>query len=428
MRGFDSFKVFLVILTIALLGLVLFVGVPGSGIPTVHDMRLGIDIKGGISTTLYPDLQEGKKPTQKELDSAIAVINNRLDNAKIFDRNVVAEIENGRIIVEIPYKPGEKDFNPQKAIDEIGKTALLTFQEVDENLKDEENRYKPTGKIVLEGKDVKDAFVSSDPETGSLVVSLQLKPEGKQKFADATLRLMKKPIAIFMDDVLISAPIVNSHITTGEAVITGSFTPEEASNLADTIRSGALPFRLVAKDLNSITPTLGESALAVAIRAGLVAFMLVCIFMLIFYRMPGLLADIALAGLVIIQLCVLTWLGVSVTLPGIAGIILSVGMGVDANIIILERIKEEIRAGKTLRAAIDMGFNKAFAAILDANVTTLISAIVLYNLGSGPIKGFAMTLFIGVFLSFFTSITASRIMLRSVSNLNLAKNRWLYGV
>lgn len=428
MRGFDSFKVFLVILTIALLGLVLFVGVPVSGIPTVHDMRLGIDIKGGISTTLYPDLQEGKKPTQKELDSAIAVINNRLDNAKIFDRNVVAEIENGRIIVEIPYKPGEKDFNPQKAIDEIGKTALLTFQEVDENLKDEENRYKPTGKIVLEGKDVKDAFVSSDPETGSLVVSLQLKPEGRQKFADATLRLMKKPIAIFMDDVLISAPIVNSHITTGEAVITGSFTPEEASNLADTIRSGALPFRLVAKDLNSITPTLGESALAVAIRAGLVAFMLVCIFMLIFYRMPGLLADIALAGLVIIQLCVLTWLGVSVTLPGIAGIILSVGMGVDANIIILERIKEEIRAGKTLRAAIDMGFNKAFAAILDANVTTLISAIVLYNLGSGPIKGFAMTLFIGVFLSFFTSITASRIMLRSVSNINLAKNRWLYGV
>lgn len=428
MRGFDGFKVFLVIIVIALLGLVQFVGIPGSGIPTVHDMRLGIDIKGGISTTLYPDLPDGRKPTQKELDSAIAVINNRLDNAKIFDRNVVPEIENGRIIVEIPYKPGEKDFNPQKAIDEIGKTALLTFQEVDEELKDEEGRYLPTGKIVIEGKDVDDAYVSSDPETGSLVVSLKLKPEGKQKFADATLRLMRKPIAIFMDDQLISAPIVNSHITTGEAIITGKFTPQEAAKLADTIRSGALPFRLVARDLNSITPTLGESALAVAIRAGLVAFIIVCIFMLVFYRMPGLLADIALAGLVIIQLCVLTWLGVSVTLPGIAGIILSVGMGVDANIIILERIKEEIRAGKTLRAAIDMGFNKAFAAILDANVTTLISAIVLYNLGSGPIKGFAMTLFTGVFLSFLTSVTASRIMLRSVSNIDFAKNRWLYGI
>ena len=428
MRGFDGFKVFLVIIVIALLGLVQFVGIPGLGIPTVHDMRLGIDIKGGISTTLYPGLPDGRKPTQKELDSAIAVINNRLDNAKIFDRNVVPEIENGRIIVEIPYKPGEKDFNPQKAIDEIGKTALLTFQEVDEELKDEEGRYLPTGKIVIEGKDVDDAYVSSDPETGSLVVSLKLKPEGKQKFADATLRLMRKPIAIFMDDQLISAPIVNSHITTGEAIITGKFTPQEAAKLADTIRSGALPFRLVARDLNSITPTLGESALAVAIRAGLVAFIIVCIFMLVFYRMPGLLADIALAGLVIIQLCVLTWLGVSVTLPGIAGIILSVGMGVDANIIILERIKEEIRAGKTLRAAIDMGFNKAFAAILDANVTTLISAIVLYNLGSGPIKGFAMTLFTGVFLSFLTSVTASRIMLRSVSNIDFAKNRWLYGI
>lgn len=429
MKGYNGLKFFLVIAVIAVLALVEFFGVSALGIPSIKDTRLGIDIKGGISTTLYPDLPSGERPTEKQLASARMVIENRLDSAGIFDRNVTTELENGRILVEIPYKPGEKDFNPQSAVDEIGKTALLTFQEVDESLKDATTGdYKPTGKIILQGEDVKDAGVSTDPQTGQIVVTLKLNPSGKDKFSEATGRLRDKKIAIFMDEQQIVAPTVNDQITNGEAIITGQRDAEEAGKLADTIRSGSLPFKLISKDLNSITPTLGEGALRVTTTAGIVAFLLVCLFMLFFYRLPGVLANIALCGLVIIQLCALTWFKISLTLPGIAGIILSVGMGVDANVIIFERIKEELRAGKTLRASIDLGFNRAFAAILDANVTTLISALVLYFLGTGAIKGFAITLAIGVFLSFFTALTASRILLKAVADVNLGKNKWLYGV
>jgi len=434
MRRSYGLKFFIVIVLIAILTYLAAFGAPSLGISGVSrdTTRLGIDIRGGISTTLYPDLPEGKKPTDKELDSARTVIENRLDNKGIFDRNITLEKENGRIIVEIPYKQGEKDLNPQKAVDEIGKTALLTFQEVDEDkfdgyLPNGRKNYLPTGKIIIEGKHVADAGVATDPQTGGVDVTLKLNAEGKDRFAEATGRLINKPIAIFMDDNLIIAPEVQSQITNGDARITGQRDATEAGELAATIRSGALPFRLVAKELNSITPVLGEGALQVAINAGIVAFILVFLFMLLYYRLPGMIANIALFGLVVLELCVITWLGATVTLPGIAGIILSVGMGVDANVIIFERIKEEIRSGKTLQAAIDVGFKRAFAAILDSNVTTLISAVVLYWLGTGPIKGFAVTLFIGVALSFLTAITASRIMLRAVANSSIAKNRWLYG-
>ena len=427
MRGNNGLKFFLVILVIAVLTYITAYGIPALGISGMSNMRLGTDIRGGISTTLYPDLPEGTTPTEKELGSARTVIEKRLDNQGIYDRNITTELDNGRIIVEIPYKPGEKDFNPQKAVDEIGKTALLTFQEVDENLKDEKGDYKPTGKIVIEGKHVVDAGVAPDPDTGATVVTLKLNAEGKDKFAEATGRLVGRPIAIFMDDQLIVAPNVQSKITAGEAIITGQRDAKEAGELAATIRAGALPFKLVARELNSITPTLGEGALRVTANAGIIAFIMVFMFMLIYYRLPGILANIALFGLVVIQLAFITWLKVSLTLPGIAGIILSIGMGVDANVIIFERIKEELKSGKTLKASIDLGFKRAFSAILDANVTTLISAVVLYWLGTGAIKGFAITLFIGVFLSFFTAITASRIMLRSMADVDIAKNKWLYG-
>lgn len=426
MKGNNWVKFILVILVIGVLSYLAFYG-QSVGVPSINEMRLGIDIKGGISTTLYADLPEGKKPTADELNSARAVIERRLDNKGIFDRNITTEYENNRIIVEIPYKAGEKNTNPQAAIDELGKTALLTFQEVDENLKDENGRYKPTGKIIIQGEQVSGTGVETDPQTGEVVVRLELNKEGTEKFAEATGRLLGKPIAIFMDENYIVAPTVQAHITNGVAVINGQRNAEEAGELADTIRSGALPFRLVARDLNSITPLLGEGALKVAINAGILAFILVFLFMLIYYRLPGILANIALFGLVITELCVLSWLGISLTLPGIAGIILSVGMGVDANVIIFERIKEELRSGKTLRAAIDVGFKRAFTAILDGNVTTLIVAVVLYWLGTGPIKGFAVTLGLGVALSFLTAITASRIMLKAISGINMAKNRWMYG-
>ncbi|MCX8130227.1 MAG: protein translocase subunit SecD [Clostridia bacterium] len=428
MRGSNGVKFFLVILIIGLLTYAVGFGVPALGIEDVNNLRFGTDIRGGISTTLYPDLKEGVKPTEKELASARTVIEKRLDAQGIYDRNITTENENGRIIVEIPYKPGEKDFNPQKAVDQIGKTALLTFQEVDESLVDEKGNYKPTKKIVIEGKHVNDAGVGTDPQTGQVVVTLDLNGEGRTRFAEATGRLLNQRIGIFMDDTLIVAPQVSAHITDGKAIINGQRDAKEAGELAATIRAGSLPFRLIAKDLNSITPTLGEGALKVTVTAGIFAFILIAFFMLIYYRLPGLFANIALFGLVIFQLLVLSLLDYSITLPGIAGIILSIGMGVDANVIIFERIREELRNGKTLRASIDVGFKRAFSAILDSNVTTMISAAVLYWLGTGPIKGFAVTLFLGVLLSFVTAITASRIMLKTAANFDITKHRWLYGV
>jgi preprotein translocase subunit SecD len=418
----------LVVVIIALLSYLAFDGGNAIGIPGIKDTRLGIDIKGGIYTTLYPDLPEGEKPGEEDLNSARRIIETRLESKGIFDKNITVEKESGRIIVEIPFAPGEEDFNPQKAIDEIGKTALLTFQEVDEEKVDEDGRYLPTGKVVVQGSDVKNAGVATNPDTGEVVVTLELHKEGAEKFAEATKRLYLKPIAIFMDDVLIVAPTVNSVITDGNAQITGQRTAKEAGQLADTIRAGALPFRMVAKELNSVSPILGEGALKVTIRAGIVAFILVALFMIIYYRLAGLIADIALVGLVVITLLMISAIGITLTLPGIAGIILSIGMGVDANVIIFERIKEELKNGKTIGAAVDDGFRRAFTAILDSNVTTILTAAVLYWLGSGPIKGFAITLGMGVALSFLTGVTATRIMLKSIVGSKFAKNPKLYGV
>lgn len=412
----------LVVLIIGLLTYLTFGGGQAIGIPGINNTRLGIDIKGGIYTTLYPDLPEGQKPTEDELNSARKIIETRLESKGIYDKNVTVEKENGRIIVEIPFAPGEEEFNPQTAIEEIGRTALLTFQEVDEEKVDENGNYLPTGKIVLEGKNVEDAGVAVDPDTRQVVVTLDLDDEGAKKFAEATERLLGERIAIFMDDVLIVAPIVNNVITDGKAIITGQRNEKEAAELAATIEAGALPFRMVAKEINSISPILGEGALKVTIRAGIVAFILIVLFMVINYRFAGLIAGISLFGLAIITLMSLVLLSISLTLPGIAGIILSIGMGVDANVIIFERIKEEIRSGKTVGASVEDGFKRAFSAIFDSNLTTILTAVILYWFGSGPVRGFAITLGLGVLFSFLTGVTATRIMLKSIVSTKVTKN------
>jgi len=422
------------LIIILLLGIMTYLAIYGSstlGIPGVNDIRLGIDIRGGVYAQFYPDVPL-EEITQSQVDAARRIIEERLDNKGIFDKNITVEYDKKRIIVEIPWKPGEAEFDPQATINELGETALLTFQEVDEELRDEYGRYLPTGKIIIQGDDVEEAVPQQLRDTGDIVVGLKLTSDAAERFAEATGRLVEKPIAIFMDDNLISAPIVSEKITGGNAYITlGGLSHQEkiseAKRLAETINAGALPFGLVTKDLKTISPILGEGALKVTINAGIVSFFLVFLFMLLNYRLPGLLANIALSWLVVLQLLAISTLRVSLTLPGIAGIILSIGMGVDSNIIIFERVKEELRSGKTLRASIDLGFKRAFTAILDSNITTLIAAAVLYWLGTGPIKGFAVTLTIGVLLSFFTAVTASRIMLKSVSSMDIAKHHWLYG-
>jgi preprotein translocase subunit SecD len=225
---------------------------------------------------------------------------------------------------------------------------------------------------------------------------------------------------------------VQDKIIGGDGIITmgaanSKETVAQSKDLAETINAGALPFNLTAVEKKSISPILGKNALNVSLKAGVVALLLVWLFMLVYYRLPGILANIALLLHTVIQIQFIAYNHITLTLPGIAGIILTIGMGVDANVIIFERIKEELKNGKTLRAAIDVGFKRAFAAILDANITTTITGLVLWYFGSGPVKSFAITLIIGVLLSFFTAITASRILLKSVSDVNIAKHRWLYG-
>ena len=291
----------------------------------------------------------------------------------------------------------------------------------------------PTNRKVLEGTDVVNAYPAQNPMTKGMEVVLELNDRGREAFAEATGRLIGQRIAIFMDDQFISAPVVQSHITEGNAVITlgnrdHDEAVKEAKELADTIRAGALPFKLEAKQVNAISPLLGRGALDVTIRAFIVAFLLICMFMILYYRLPGLIASIALFMLTIMTLNFVSWLGITLTLPGLAGIVLSVGMGVDANVIITERIKEELRSGKTIKTAIDLGFKRAFSAIVDGNVTTLIVAVILYFFGTGAMISFAYTLSIGVIVSFFTALTLTRTILNSVSDIDIARKTWLYGV
>jgi preprotein translocase subunit SecD len=435
MKGNDGIKFYTVVILTVIFALIAIYGftVPGFGwrIPGASDIPTGIDIRGGVHTILYPASTE--EVTQDQLDTAKQIIMNRLDNKNILDRTVTTDNVQKRIIVDIPWGKGETEFNPQATIKELGETALLTFQEVDENSKDDKSHYKPTGKIIIAGTDVVNAQPEPNPQ-GGMEVSLELTSEAAVKFEEATGRLINKPIGIFMDDRYISAPVVSTKIGGGKAVIT--LTPNksrsaqvaEAKELADTIRAGALPFKLESKEVNSISPTLGENALKVTLNAGIVAFILIFFFMLLVYRLPGIIANIALIAHTALVVLFFAWMNLTLTLPGIAGIILSIGMAVDANVIIFERIKDELRMGRTLRAAIDVGFHKAFSAVLDANVTTLISALVLLYFGSGPIKSFALTLLLGVILSFLTAVTASRMMLKAVADVDIAKRRWLYGV
>jgi preprotein translocase subunit SecD len=267
---------------------------------------------------------------------------------------------------------------------------------------------------------------------GTYDVQLTLSANGSKKFSAATGRLVGKPIAIFMDNKMISAPVVESQINTTTAVIemnnTTKSAAKEASKLADQIRGGALPIKLKAIQVNQISPILGMNALQKSIWAGIIAISLVFVFMLVYYRLPGLVADMGLFSFAVLNLLALAWIPfTNLTLPGIAGVILSIGMAVDANVIIFERVKEELKSEKTLKTSIDLGFKRAMTAIIDANLTTVIAAVVLWIFGEGPIKGFAYTLGLGVMISFLTAITICRILITTFSNLNIAKNKWLYG-
>ncbi len=382
-------------------------------IPSANQMRFGIDIRGGVEATYFPKDYDGV-PTADELNAAKSVIEQRCDNQNITDREITVNQESGSILVRFPWKSDETEFNPEKAIAELGETALLTFRD-------------PSGNILIEGKNVKSAVPALDPNTNKSVVNLEFDAEGAELFSNATASLVGSSMAIYMDDTMISNPMVKERISGGTAQITGLENADAAMSLASKINSGALPFSLESKNYSTISPSMGNGALDVMVKAGIWAFLLICLFMLLYYRLPGFVAIFALTLQVAGQLLALSVPQFTLTLPGIAAVILSIGMGVDANIITAERIKEEIADGKPVRAAIDAGYHKAFSAVFDGNITVIIVAIVLMIFGSGTMLSFGYSLLTGAILNFICGVTASKLMSKSLSQYGIFRKSWLYG-
>lgn len=354
-------------------------------------IKLGLDLRGGVHIVLEAQDTAETKVDSDVMARAKAVIDKRVNGLGVAEP-IVQFKGNRQLIVDLP---GSRD--PQKAIEVIGKTAVLEFRD-------------PEGKVVATGADFKEARLEQD-QYGRPSVGFEFKPEGAKRFGEMTSANIGRQAPIVLDGQIISSPVIQSAITEGRGIITGSFTYEDAKNLVTQLRAGALPVPLKVVENRSVGPTLGREAIDKSFKAAVIGVILVLLYMLLYYRLPGMLADLALGAYVVLVLAAMVGLRATLTLPGIAGFILSVGMAVDANVLIFERIKEELRAGKMLRPAIDAGFHRAFSSIFDSNVTTLIAAGVLFFLGTGPIKGFAVTLSLGIMISMFTAIVVTRFLL-----------------
>ena len=452
---------FVVLLLIVLFTLSVFFGFSTyyGDMKTVHikgldNIRFGIDIKGGVDVTFTPP--EDVEATDANMDAAKEVIVQRMVNLGITDYECYIDYDNSRIIVRFPWKDGETDFDPEAAVKELGETAELTFREGHEV----DELGAPAGitaeNVILVGSDIQEAYRAYNSQDNQYVVSLTLTDSGKEKFAEATAKLYKENgvISIWMDDTRISYPTVSAVITDGSAQISGNFDAESSKALADKINSGALPFKLVTASFSTISPSLGSGALHAMVVAGIIAFAFIAVYIIAIYRLPGAVAVIALVGQVAGTLAFVSGYfgflnGSILTIPGIAGIILAVGMGVDANVITSERIKEELYKGKTLDGAIESGFKTAFTAILDGNVTMVLVAIILmgafgtpdsvfakilhfafFMFGpstAGTIYSFGFTLVSGVILNLFFGVFCSRLMISSLSKFKALRNPVLYG-
>ena len=407
------------------------------------DIRFGIDIRGGVDVTFMPAGDVDATPEQ--MTAAKTVIEDRLVGLGITDYESYVDSNKDRIIVRFPWKTGEADFNPQTAIDEIGTTAKMVFRKGS----------TADGEEILSGDDVTSANAAYN-ETEGWVVQLKFNSTGAAAFADATTELAANngTISIWLDDENISTATVNEAITGGEAIIKGKFDQDSASTLANQINSGALPFALSAESYSTISPSLGAKSLEVMVLAGIIAFALVAVMMIVRYRLPGTIATISLFGQVAATLAVVSgyftvFPGSTLTLPGIAGIILGIGMGVDANVITAERIKEELAKNKTLPAAVKSGFKMGLTPIIDGNVTIVIVAAILMGAfgptdgfwakvfnpiffwfgpsTAGTIYSFGFTLLTSVLLNFVFGVWATRVMIRGAVHCKALRNPWLYG-
>lgn len=391
-KGKSTFIFTLCTLVIIVLAIVCFRGVKIGGweIKSFNQaITKGLDLQGGVSVLL--GIQD-ENVSHEDLQKTKDLIKLRVDKLGVAETVVTTEGDN-KIRVDIP---GE--YNSQGIVDALSKTGELTFK-------------APDGKIILTGKDVKKATSMLDQQNGKPVVSLELNNEGTKLFSEATQKYLGKQISINMDDQQLTNPTVQSQITNGEAVITGMSSVEEAKNLAGLINSGALPVSIKALSQQTVGAQLGETALPNAVKAGVIGISLIFIFMILYYRVPGIIASIALTLYVTLVLLVFVEIGATLTLPGIAGFLLTIGMAVDANVLIFERIREELRNGISPKSAVKKGFDNALSSIVDSNVTTIIAALVLYFVGSGSVKGFAITLMIGIVVSLFTALIVTKFLM-----------------
>ena len=396
------------------------------------DLKLGLDLQGGSQLVYQGDMSGIESDAQGDaMDSARDVIERRV-NAFGVSEPLVQVSGSDRLIIELP---GIKDIN--EAINLIGQTPFLEFRTENPNppvlTPDEtgnvtlsaDDAFISTG---LSGKQLERATLEFDPNTGIPQVLLQFDGEGTKLFADITATNIGKRIAIFLDGEVLSAPTVNTSISNGQAVISGQFTVQEARDLVTRLNSGALPVPIKLIQQQTIGATLGLQSVQKSLAAGLIGFAIVALFMLIYYRLPGLLAVLALAIYAFLVLALFKLFGITLTLAGIAGFILSVGMAVDANILIFERTKEELRKGKTLDQAVEDGFTRAWLSVRDSNFSSLITTFILGYFGSSIIRGFAITLALGILVSMFTAITITRTFLRLLVGHNVLVHHWLYGV
>ena len=375
--------------------------------------KLGLDLKGGVYVVLEAVPDEGVTLDDAAMNRLIEVLDRRINGLGVAE-SVVQKAGSNRVIIELPGINNTED-----AIKMIGKTALLEFKL--------ENPDGTLGETLLTGGALKKADVSYD-NLGRPQIQFEMNQEGAVKFAEITRNNIGKKLAITLDGKVQTAPMINSEIPSGNGVITGNYTVEEAKATATLLNAGALPVKAEIVETRTVGASLGDESIAQSKQAAIFAMILIGVFMIVFYKLPGIVANIALIIFGLITFGCLDFIDAKLTLPGIAGLILSAGMAVDANVIIFERIKEELRLGNTIRNAIDAGFSKGFVAIFDSNLTTLIITVILFTFGTGPVKGFAVTLTIGTLASMFTAITITKILLLTfitVFNLNRPE---LFGV
>ncbi|MBU3111355.1 protein translocase subunit SecD [Clostridium lacusfryxellense] len=401
----------LFLLSVLVVGILAFTGFHGIKIgayrikPFTETINRGLDLQGGIS--ILEEVQ-GSKVDQKTLDRAIELISMRINKMGVSETLVAKEGEK-RIRIEIPGK-----FESKEILDTVAKSGELKF-------------VGPDKVTILTGKDIKDATAYLDNDNKP-TIGLEFNDAGKKKFAVATQKFIGQAITIYMDADELTNPTVEAVITDGKATISGSETLEVATTKAQIIKSGALPVTLKAVSVKTVGATLGSNALALSMKAGAIGILFILIFMLLYYRAPGMIADISLILYVVLLLGAFTAINATLTLSGIAGFLLTVGMAVDANVLIFERIKEELKTGKSIKSSVDSGFHRALSSILDSNITTIIAGLVLYTVGTGAVKGFALTLMIGIVISVFTALTCTKFLLKLAVEMGLLSKLSHFGV